>query len=61
MQIAKFIQEVKTEGIKKVTWPAPRESFNTSIMVLVMVVFFMIFFLIVDSVLFYAIQHVLDL
>ena len=61
MQIAKFVREVKTEGIKKVTWPTPRESLNTSILVLIMVIFFMIFFLVVDSVLFYVIQHVLDL
>jgi preprotein translocase subunit SecE len=61
MQLAKFVREVKLEGVKKVTWPAPRDSFNTSLLVLAMVVFFMLFFLLVDSVLFFVIQNVLDL
>jgi preprotein translocase subunit SecE len=43
-----FIQEVRREGIDKVTWPSWRETYLTTIMVFIMVTVAMLFFAVVD-------------
>ena len=45
-----FLQQVVRE-MKKVTWPSWKETWLTSVMVLIMVVLTMIFFFFVDSIL----------
>ncbi len=45
-----FFQQVVKE-LKKVTWPSWKETWLTSVMVLIMVVLTMIFFFFVDSIL----------
>jgi preprotein translocase subunit SecE len=45
-----FFQEVMRE-LKKVTWPTWKETWLTSVMVLIMVVFTMVFFFFVDTIL----------
>ena len=45
-----FFQEVMRE-LKKVTWPSWKETWLTSVMVLIMVVLTMIFFFFVDTIL----------
>jgi preprotein translocase subunit SecE len=45
-----FLQEVRRE-LSKVTWPSWKETWLTSVMVLIMVVLTMIFFFVVDLIL----------
>lgn len=45
-----FVRQVRQEG-SKVTWPAPKETSITSVMVFIMVVIMAIFFLGVDFIL----------
>lgn len=61
MQIAKFIREVKSEGVKKTTWPTKKEALYASITVVVSVLIAMLFFLLVDSVLFFAVHKTLGI
>jgi preprotein translocase subunit SecE len=44
----RFLQEVRREGIDKVTWPSWRETYLTTIMVFIMVGVSMLFFAVVD-------------
>jgi len=44
----RFFQEVRREGIDKVTWPSWRETYLTTIMVFIMVGVSMVFFAVVD-------------
>ena len=55
-----FIREVRAEG-RKITWPSGRETWITSVMVMIMVLVTTLFFWIVDAGLAYAIQGVLRL
>jgi preprotein translocase subunit SecE len=43
-----FFREVRAEA-KKITWPSRRETWITTVMVLIMVVITSIFFLVVDA------------
>ncbi|MEN2495093.1 MAG: Protein translocase subunit SecE [Hyphomicrobiaceae bacterium hypho_1] len=56
----KFTQEVRQE-ISKVTWPARRETWITTVAVLVMVTVFSAFFMIVDQFLGYIISLALQI
>ncbi len=53
-----FIQQVRQEA-DKVTWPTRRETFITTVMVMIMVTFAAIFFLTVDAVLSRVVNAVL--
>jgi len=46
--IFQFFQEVRREGIDKVTWPTFRETYLTTMMVFIMVGLTMVFFFVVD-------------
>jgi preprotein translocase subunit SecE len=52
--VFKFFQEVRREGIDKVTWPTFRETRLTTMMVFIMVGLTMVFFFVVDWVLAYG-------
>jgi len=49
-----FIQEVRREGIEKVTWPTFKETRLTGMMVFIMVALTMLFFFVVDWLLAYG-------
>ncbi len=55
-----FLQQVRTE-VAKVTWPTRRETFITTIMVLIMSVLAALFFLGVDWVLSMLVQVILGM
>ncbi|WCL55622.1 MULTISPECIES: preprotein translocase subunit SecE [Kordiimonadales] len=55
-----FVRQVRQEGAK-VTWPTPRETTVTSVMVFIMVVVMAIFFLGVDFILNAGVQWILGL
>ena len=55
-----FIQEVRRES-SKVTWPTWKETWLTSVMVLIMVALIMIFFFLVDSILGYGVRVLLGI
>ncbi|GHF32001.1 protein translocase subunit SecE [Kordiimonas sediminis] len=55
-----FVRQVRQEG-RKVTWPTPKETSVTSVMVFIMVAFMAIFFLGVDFLLNAGVQFILGL
>jgi len=55
-----FVRQVRQEGAK-VTWPTPRETSITSVMVFIMVAVMAVFFLGVDFVLNAIVQWLLGL
>ena len=57
----KFLQQVRSEAIDKVTWPTWKETYLTSTMVFIMVILCALFFLLVDQVLGTAVRYVLQL
>jgi len=52
--IFRFFQEVRREGIDKVTWPTFKETYLTTMMVFIMVGLTMVFFFVVDWVFSYG-------
>jgi preprotein translocase subunit SecE len=52
--IFQFFQEVRREGIEKVTWPTFKETRLTTMMVFIMVALTMLFFFVVDWLLAYG-------
>ena len=56
----KFLQEVRQET-NKVTWPSRRETWITTVMVMIMVLVAGVFFLIVDEAFSRAIEFLLTL
>ncbi len=52
--IFQFFQEVRREGIDKVTWPTFKETRLTTLMVFIMVALTMLFFFVVDWLLAYG-------
>jgi len=55
-----FIQEVRSE-ISKVSWPTRKETWITTVMVVIMVFISAIFFLLIDQVLSGAVKFILGL
>ncbi|MGF1649107.1 MAG: preprotein translocase subunit SecE [Hyphomicrobiaceae bacterium] len=53
-----FIQEVRQE-VAKVTWPTRKETWVTTVAVLIMVTLAAVFFLIADQVLGYVVTQIL--
>jgi preprotein translocase subunit SecE len=53
-----FIQEVRQE-VSKVTWPAWKEVWITTVMVLIMVTLTAIFFLIADQIIAAVVRYIL--
>lgn len=60
MNAGNFIQETRQE-IAKVTWPNRSETFRLTIMIVVMALISGAFFLMIDSVLGFAISHILGM
>ena len=56
----KFFREVRAEA-RKITWPSRRETWITTVMVMIMVITAGVFFLVVDEVLSRSIEFVLTL
>jgi preprotein translocase subunit SecE len=54
-----FFGEVKTE-VKKVVWPARKETMMTTLFVFIFAIVAGIYFLIVDQIIFKAIQWLID-
>ena len=55
-----FFQEVRREA-SKVTWPTWKETWLTTIMVLIMIALVMVFFFFVDSILGYGVRTMLGI
>ena len=55
-----FFREVRAEA-RKITWPSRRETWITSVMVLIMVVIMSVFFFVVDLVLSFGVTQILKL
>jgi len=55
-----FIQEVRQETAK-VTWPTWKETWITSVMVVIMVIVAAIFFMFVDQLLGYVVNFILSI
>jgi preprotein translocase subunit SecE len=58
--IPQFIGQVRAEG-RKIVWPSRKETWITSVMVLIMVTIAAVFFFLVDSILAFASGFVLAL
>jgi preprotein translocase subunit SecE len=59
VNIAQFAREVRAEG-RKITWTSRKETWITSVMVLIMVILTALFFLVVDFVLSGAVNWILN-
>jgi preprotein translocase subunit SecE len=59
-KVSSFVGEVKTE-IKKVIWPSRKETMMTTLFVFIFAIIAGIYFLIVDQIIFKAIQWLIDL
>ncbi len=57
---AKFVREVRQET-SKVTWPTRRETLISTAMVLVLVLIASLFFLLVDNIIAWGVQEILQL
>ena len=55
-----FFREVRVEA-RKITWPSRRETWITSVMVLIMVLIMSVFFLVVDKVLEFGVGWILKI
>ncbi len=59
LKIAEFLQQVKAE-LRKVTWPTRKETYGSTVVVIVLVLMVAVFLWIVDSVLSAGIQTLLN-
>ena len=55
----RFLREIDQER-RKVTWPTRKETIVTTIMVFIMVIVMMLFFTIVDNILLFLIELILQ-
>jgi preprotein translocase subunit SecE len=60
LDLVQFSREVRTEA-RRISWPSRRETWITTVMVLIMVVVTGVFFLVVDAALSWGIQFVLKI
>ena len=58
-KIAEFLQQVKAE-LRKVTWPTRKETYGSTVVVIVLVLMVAVFLWIVDSALSAVIQSLLN-
>jgi len=58
-KIAEFLQQVKAE-LRKVTWPTRKETYGSTVVVIVLVLMVAVFLWIVDSALSTVIQTLLN-
>lgn len=58
---AEFVRQVRLEGIRKVTWPTPKEAGVTTLTVFAMIVLVALFFFVIDQIFAEAIQAILGL
>lgn len=56
----KFINEVRQEG-RKITWPSRKETWITTVMVLIMVLIAAVFFYIIDGGLGFAVNYLISI
>ena len=56
---AQFVREVRQE-LSKVTWPEKKDTFMSSIIVIVLIILFSIFFLLTDQVWSFAIKKIIN-
>lgn len=57
---AKFIQEVRQEG-RKITWTSRKETWITTVMVLIMVLIACLFFYVVDGGLGFVVNYLINI
>ena len=58
-KIAEFLQQVKAE-LRKVTWPTRKETYGSTVVVIVLVLMVAVFLWVVDSALSAMIQYLLN-
>ena len=58
-KIAEFLQQVKDE-LRKVTWPTRKETYGSTVVVIVLVLMVAVFLWVVDSALSAMIQYLLN-
>jgi preprotein translocase subunit SecE len=58
--LVEFARDTKAE-IKKVTWPSRKETLQTTAIIIVMALLAGVFFLAIDSLLGFAISHILGM
>lgn len=58
---AEYVRQVRTEAIRKVTWPTKKEAGVTTLTVLAMIVAVALFFFVIDQIFSEAIQLILGL
>jgi preprotein translocase subunit SecE len=59
LKIAEFLQQVKAE-LRKVTWPTRKETYGSTVVVIVLVLMVAVFLWVVDSALSAMIQYLLN-
>jgi len=57
---ATFVRQVRQE-LQKVTWPARRETFVSSAIVILLIILFSIFFLFTDQIWSFAIKKIIQI
>ena len=57
---AQFVRQVRQE-LSKVTWPDKRDTFISSIIVIVLIILFSIFFLLTDQLWAFLIKHIIQI
>ena len=56
---AQFVRQVRQE-LSKVTWPEKKDTFTSSIIVIVLIILFSIFFLLTDQIWSFAIKKIIQ-
>jgi len=57
---AQFVRQVRQE-LSKVTWPDKRDTFISSVIVIVLIILFSIFFLLTDQLWAFLIKHIIQI
>ena len=57
---ALFVRQVRQE-LQKVTWPEKKDTFISSVIVIVLIILFSLFFLLTDQVLSFSIKKIISL
>ena len=57
---AQFVRQVRQE-LSKVTWPDKRDTFISSVIVIVLIIIFSIFFLLTDQLWAFLIKHIIQI
>ena len=57
---AQFVRQVRQE-LSKVTWPDKRDTFISSVIVIVLIILFSIFFLLTDQLWAFLVKHIIQI